>query len=125
MATYQEPPGFEMLSPADEADEPPLPDEARARAAGALGAPTAPVEAGGRILHIRFRGRESQLMLDAMRTFRELIRQRPGETPVLVHIEVSGRTALPIPLRPVAYDGDLIAEIHRRLGAGTVDVSLA
>jgi hypothetical protein len=114
-----------MLSPADEGDEPPLPDEARALAAGAFAAPTQPTDPSRGVLHVRFKGGEPERLLAAMRTFRELIRQRPGETPVLVHLEVSGSGALPMALKPVAYDGDLLAEVRRRLGDGIVELSLS
>ncbi len=60
-----------------------------------------------------------------MRTFREVIRQRPGLTPVMVHVDVSGIRALPIPLKPVAYDAELLAEVRRRLGDGVVELSLS
>ena len=114
-----------MLTPADESDEPPLPDEARARAARADAAPTQPMNSAGGVLHVRFKGGGSERLLEAMRVFRELIRQRPGETPVLVHVEVSGSSALPMALKPVAYDGELLAEIRRRLGDGVVELSLS
>jgi DNA polymerase III subunit alpha len=123
--TYQEPPDFDMLAPSDERDEPALPDEARARAAGALDAPTTPTDTTNGVLHVRFKGREPQLLIDAMRTFRELIKQRPGETPVFVHVELSGSSALPMALKPVAYDGELLAEVRRRLGEGVVELSLS
>jgi hypothetical protein len=113
-----------MLTPTDDADEPALPDEARARQAEALAAPTLPTDRRGGVLHVRFKGRESDRLLEAMRTFRELIRQRPGDTPVLLHVELWGSAALPMSLKPVAYDGDLLAEVRRRLGDGVVELRL-
>ncbi len=123
--TYQEPPDFDMLTPAGDRDEASLPDEARDRAAGALAAPTQPTDAAAGVLHVRFKGRESDRLLEAMRTFRELIRQRPGETPVLVHVELWGSATLPMALKPVAYDGELLAEVRRRLGEGIVELNLS
>ncbi|MFL5681223.1 MAG: DNA polymerase III subunit alpha, partial [Chloroflexota bacterium] len=121
--TYAEPRDADE-TPSD--DEPALPDEARASAAGVADAATQPTTAGaGAVLHVRFRGRESTRLLEAMQAFRDLIRQRPGETPVLVHLDVAGGDALPMELRPVAYDADLVAEVRRRLGDGVVELSLA
>jgi len=60
-----------------------------------------------------------------MRAFRALLRERPGDTPVLVHVEVGGTAGLPMSLRPVAYDAELVAEVRRRLGEGTVELQLA
>jgi len=125
VATYLEAPDFGAPG-ADDDDEPPLPDEARARAADAAVAPTVPVEAGpGQVLHVRFHlgaGTEQ-----AMEEFRTLIRSRPGGTRVVLHVP-SGRGAaeLPMELRTgVAYDAELLAEVARRLGGGSVDLRLA
>jgi len=121
--TYAERADLADLPPGD---EPALPDEARASAAGVADAATQPTTAGaGAVLHVRFRGRESTPLLEALKAFRDLIRQRPGETPVLVHLDVAGGDALPMVLRPVAYDADLVAEVCRRLGDGIVELSLA
>ena len=110
----------------DDHDEPPLPDEARSRVAGAAEAITSPTDAGpGRVLHVRFRRAPADRLLDAMRAFRSLLRERPGETPVLVHLDVDGAAGLPMALKPVAYDAELLAEVTRRLGDGVVDLRLA
>jgi hypothetical protein len=125
VATYAEPPGTAGFQP-DDHEEPALPDEARAAAAGAAAEPTRPIDAGpGQVLHVRFRNAPSDRLFDAMRAFRALIRERPGATPVLVHLEVAGAAGLPIPLKPVAYDSELLAEVRRRLGDGTVELQLA
>jgi hypothetical protein len=111
----------------DQDDEPALPDEARARVATALLGPTTPLEAGGpdTILHVRFGGANAQRLVVAMETFRQLVRERPGETRVVVHVPAPGG-ALPMELRtPVAYDAELLAEVRRRLGEGVVDLRLA
>lgn len=125
MPTYQEPHGGTAGDP-DVAEEPALPDEARARAADLAAAPTPPLDAGaGRILHVRFFGGSAERLLDGMRAFREVIRTRPGETRVLVHIDVAGGGGLPMELKPVAYDAELLAEVQRRLGDGIVELNLA
>jgi DNA polymerase-3 subunit alpha len=123
--TYDPPPDLGSLDD-DDRDEPPLPDEARARAAGLAAAPTRPTDAGpGRVLHVRFRGAPSDRLLEAMRAFRALLRERPGDTPVFVHVDVGGSAGLPMALRSVAYDAELLAEVRRRLGEGIVELQLA
>jgi hypothetical protein len=125
MPTYEEPSGAAAADP-DVADEPALPDEARARAADLAAAPTPPLDPGaGRVLHVRFFGGSAERLLDAMRAFREVIRTRPGETRVFVHIDVAGGSGLPMELKPVAYDAELLADVQRRLGEGIVELRLA
>ncbi len=120
-----EPPGAGPF-PDHDHEEPALPDEARDAALDAVAEPTRPLTAGpGHVLHVRFRGESTDRLFDAMRAFRALIRERPGDTPVLVHLDVGGATGLPMALKPVAYDADLLAEIGRRLGDGAVDLQLA
>jgi hypothetical protein len=123
--TYGEP--VEQSSFAtDEPDEPALPDEARARAAEAAGAPTRPVDAGpGQVLNVRFIGPADRLV-GAMEAFKGLLRDRPGATQVVLHVPASGGgSLLPLPLRNgVAYDAELLSEVSRRLGEGTVEVRL-
>jgi hypothetical protein len=61
-----------------------------------------------------------------MEAFRQLVRERPGETRVVVHVPAPGGAALPMELKQmVAYDADLLAEVGRRLGEGVATVSLA
>jgi hypothetical protein len=57
-----------------------------------------------------------------METFKALIRDRPGSTPVFVHLTPE---SLPMRLRPIAYDTELIAEVRRRLGEGLVELQLS
>ena len=57
-----------------------------------------------------------------MEAFKAVLRQRPGTTPVFVHLTPE---ALPMRLRGVAYDADLVAEVRRRLGDDLVELSLA
>ncbi|MBI3746232.1 MAG: DNA polymerase III subunit alpha [Chloroflexi bacterium] len=114
--------------PGDRDDEPALPDEARAIEAAAASADTAPIDgaAAGRILHVRFGGAPADQLVRAMETFRQLVRERPGETRVVVHVPAPGGSALPMELKQtVAYDPELLAEVQRRLGAGIAQVSLA
>ncbi len=123
--TYAEP-GVAPAADVDDHEEPALPDEARAREVAKAAAATPPLDVGsGRVLHVRFAGASADRLLDAMRSFREVIRQRPGETRVLVHVDVAGSSGLPIELKPVAYDAELLSEVRRRLGEGVVELSLA
>jgi hypothetical protein len=118
-----EPADLAGLGPDDE--EPPLPIEANARAIEAADAPTAPIEAGdGRVLHVRFAGGAGAE--GAMETFRQVIRDHPGSTRVIIHVP-AGRSGgdLPMELRSgVAYDAELVAEVGRRLGPGSVELQL-
>jgi hypothetical protein len=109
-------------------DEPALPDEARARVAAEATAPTTALATTGaaQVLHVRFGGAPAERLVRAMETFRALVRERPGETRVVVHVPAPGGAALPMELKqPVAYDAELLAEVRRRLGDGVVDLSLA
>jgi hypothetical protein len=111
-----------------EPDEPALPDEARSREAASAAAPTQPIgtNGAGRVLHVRFSGAPADRLVLAMETIRALVRERPGETRVVVHVPAPGGAALPMELKqPVAYDADLLSEVQRRLGDGLVDLTLA
>ena len=56
----------------------------------------------------------------------KLVRERPGETEVVVHVPAPGGRPQPMPLpRRVAYDVDLLAEVKRRLGEALVQLSVA
>ncbi len=110
----------------DGRDEPALPDEARARVVEAARSATSPTDAApDHVLHVRFAGAPTERLLDAMRIFREVIRKRPGDTRVLVHVEVGNGPGLPMELKPVAYDAELLAEVGRRLGDGIVELQLS
>lgn len=112
----------------DEHDEPPLPDEARAVAAGAATARTEPTDAGpGRVLHVRFaRSAGTDRLVRAMEEIRSVLRSRPGGTKVVLHLPSGGGEALPMELRNgIAYDAELLAEVDRRLGRGLVELQLA
>jgi hypothetical protein len=123
--TYVEPPGF-AAADADVPDEPALPDEARAAAASAAREPSRPLEAPpGGVLHVHFaRAAGSDRVLAAMESFRAVMREHPGPTRVVVHVPAPGGSALPLELRGVMYDAELLAEVRRRLGDGIVDLSV-
>lgn len=116
------------VQPPDDRDEPSVPDEARARiVADATG--DAPVDAGpDTVLHVRFVAiAPGDRVVGAMETFKAVLRDRPGETRVVIHVPGPGGGA-PLPMelrRGVAYDAELLAEIRRRLGDGLVEVHLA
>jgi hypothetical protein len=126
VATYQDAPGG---TGADDRDvEPALPDEARSRAAAEAAAGTAPLEAlvPGSSLHVRFGSAPAAQVVDAFKVITQLVRERPGDTEVIVHVPAPGGRPEPIHLpRRVAYDADLLAEVHRRLGEAFVQLSVA
>ena len=125
--TYLEPAGAALAGP-ERDEEPPLPDEARAAASLAAGASTAPASAGpDTVLHVRFSpAAGADRLVTAMEAFKTLLRDRPGGTRVILHVPAASGDPLPMELRRgVAYDGDLLAEIQRRLGSGLVEVHLA
>jgi hypothetical protein len=43
---------------------------------------------------------------------------------VIVHVPAPGGNALPMELRGVAYDAELVAEVRRRAGDGVIDLRL-
>ena len=112
---------------ADRDVEPALPEELRARAAAEAGAATSPIEAApaGSTLHVRFGGVPAARLVLAMESFRQIARERPGGTRVVVYVPGQGGTALPMELRSgVAYDAELLAEVRRRLGEGIVEMQV-
>jgi hypothetical protein len=122
IATYPEPAGSEEAP-----DEPPLPDEARARVATESAAPTPQLESQpDQTLHVRFGSAAPDRLVVAMEAFKRLLAERPGATRVVLHVPApTGRGALPMELRRgVAYDAELLAEVRRRLGDGLVDLRL-
>ena len=129
IATYTEPPDLASVSLAggvEEAEGPPLPDEQRNVAAAAAQAPSEPVDASpGAVLNVRFaRDAGSDRVVSAMQAFKAVLRERPGGTRVVVHVPAPGGSALPMELRGVAYDAELLAEVRRRVGEGVIDISL-
>jgi hypothetical protein len=124
--TYSEPPDFIGLAP-ERDDEPPLPDEARSRAADAAAGPTAAVEASpDSVLHVRFSTfAGTDRVVGAMEAFKALLRDRPGATRVVLHLPGASGSVLPMELRAgVAYDAELLAEVRRRLGDGLIELQL-
>jgi hypothetical protein len=78
----------------------------------------------GRVLHVRFAVAAGDRIVPAMEAFRELLRDRPGGTRVVLHLP--GRDGGEMELRRgVAYDAELLAEVRRRLGDGVVELRLA
>jgi hypothetical protein len=87
-----------------------------------------PIEAGpSAVLHVTFNAiASSDRVVGAMEAFKGVIRERPGDTRVVIHLPAAGGAAsLPMELRRgVAYDAELLAEIRRRLGEGLVELQL-
>jgi hypothetical protein len=126
VGTYPEQAGERGM--ADHDVEPALPDEARSRVAAEAGADTAPMEAllPGSALHVRFAAAPAAQVVEAFRVITQLVRERPGDTEVVVHVPAPGGNPQPMPLpRRVAYDADLLAEVRRRLGDTFVQLSVA
>jgi hypothetical protein len=109
-------------------DEPAVPDEARTTIVAAATA-DAPLDAGPEtVLHVRFAAAAApDRLVNAMESFKALLRDRPGATRVVIHVPApGGGAALPMELRRgVAYDAELLAEVRRRLGDGLVELRLA
>ena len=132
---------------ADRRPTPSRPDLASAAGAGGAGAPrsrrsptrqrTSPSAAAqapsrpsrrspGAVLNVRF-ARERRARSASCRRCR---RSRPcsasgrAATRVVVHVPAPGGAALPMELRGVAYDAELVAEVRRRVGDGVIDLSL-
>jgi hypothetical protein len=126
LSTYAEAPGSPEGSEHDL--EPALPDEARSRVAAEAAAGTAPLEApvAGSVLHVRFSSAPAAQVVEAFKVITQLVRERPGDTEVVVHVPAPGGRPQPMPLpRRVAYDMDLLAEVKRRLGEALVQLSVA
>jgi hypothetical protein len=55
-----------------------------------------------------------------------MLKGHPGSTRVVFHIPGPGGGTLPLEIRSgVAYDAELISEVHRRLGEGLVRLELS
>ena len=78
------------------------------------------------MLNVRFvREAGTDRLVSAMQAFKAVLRERPGGTRVVVHVPAPGGSALPMELRGVAYDAELVAELQRRVGDGVIDLQLA
>jgi hypothetical protein len=74
---------------------------------------------------VRFGGVPAARLILAMEAFRQIARERPGDTRVVVYVPAQGGAALPMELRTgVAYDAELLAEVRRRLGEGIAELRL-
>ncbi len=125
VSTYADVAGAPELAEHDV--EPALPDEARSRVAAEAAAGTAPLDAipPGSILHVRFGSAPAFRVIEACKVITQLVRERPGETEVVVHVPAPGGTPQPMALpKRVAYDTDLLAEVNRRLGEALVQLSV-
>ncbi|MFO1540488.1 MAG: DNA polymerase III subunit alpha [Chloroflexota bacterium] len=116
--TGPEPGSLAPIADGPSADEPPWPEEERVDIARAAGAPTDPLEAAeGRTVHVRFAEAGPDAVIAAFGALRDLFAARPGATPVVLHVPAPGGPR-PMALRHgVAWDAELLAEAHRRLGA--------
>jgi hypothetical protein len=128
--TYSEPPDLVTATGAGGAEigeEPPLPEEAGARVVADAQAPSRPIEAApGAVLNVRFaRSAGTDRVVSAMHALKSVLRERPGATRVVVHVPAPGGDALPMELRGVAYDAELISEVRRRAGDDVIDLRLA
>ncbi len=126
LASAPGPDDLAFLAP--EREEPPLPEEARAVAARASAAPTAPLEApASGILNVRFtRGADTDRIVLAMKELRAVFKEWPGATRVVFHIPAANGVTQPMEVRNgVAYDAELLAEVQRRLGEGLVRLELS
>jgi hypothetical protein len=82
--------------------------------------------APGAVLNVHFaREAGTDRVLSAMQAFKVVMRERPGATQVVVHVPAPGGHTLPMELRGVAYDAELVAEVRRRVGEGVIDLRLA
>ena len=114
------------VAAAEPDDEPPLPDEAVIRMAEQAQSATLPREAPpGRVLHVRFAPAAQERIVSAFQTLREIIHERPGDTPVVLHIPAGPGRSQRMELRVgVAYDAELVSVISRRVGDSMVELSL-
>jgi hypothetical protein len=117
------------VAPPDEpdGDEPPWPAEAAAALARESEAATLPTEASeGQTLHVRFRPGDNERLVAAFEALRGLLRDRLGETQVVLHIPAGPGREQQMHLRTgVAYDADLVASVRRTLGPDLVELRLA
>jgi DNA polymerase-3 subunit alpha len=107
-------------------EEPPLPDEAARAAASVAAAPTRALEApAGAVLHVSFGSLAGDRLTQAFETIRAVVAERPGPTPVVLHVPLGDGRTQSMELRPrVAYDAELMAAVERRIPGGEVRLDL-
>ena len=112
-----EPPAFRGLA-LDRDEEPPLPDEVGSVIAAEATAASVATEAGpGQVLHVHFGSAPNERIVAAFAELRTLIKSRPGQTPVVLHIPAgAGRTQEMRLGVGIAYDAELLADVRRRFG---------
>ena len=112
--------------PAD--DEPPWPIEAEQSLVREANRPTQPLDARpGQTLHVHFHGAEPDRIVPAFESLRVILRSRPGDTPVVLHIPNGNiarnsrcTCAQRLPTMP-----ELVALVRRSVGSDVVDLRLA
>ena len=112
-----EPSAFRGLA-VDRDEEPPLPDEVGSVIAAEATAASVATEAGpGQVLHVHFGSAPNERIVAAFAELRTLIKSRPGQTPVVLHIPAgTGRTQEMRLGVGIAYDAELQADVRRRFG---------
>jgi hypothetical protein len=107
-------------------DEPPWPMEAEQMLVREADRPTQPLDARpGQTLHVHFRGAAPDRIVPAFESLRGILRSRPGDTPVVLHIPSGNHQEQQMHLRtPVAYDAELVALVRRSVGSDVVDLRL-
>jgi hypothetical protein len=110
----------------EHADQPALPEEARAQVRAEELAPTLPVEASpGQALQIRFRAAPPDELVGAFEQLKALIQDHPGETTVVLRLPAGQNREQRMQLRTgVAYDAELLAALRRRIGDQLLDLTL-
>jgi DNA polymerase-3 subunit alpha len=108
-------------------DEPPFPDEVARTLPTAPSAPTSPLGASPLArLHVRFASSGQDRLVPIFEEVARALRDRPGETPVVLHIPVGPGQEETMEARyRVAYDPELLAEIGRRVDPALVRLELA
>jgi hypothetical protein len=73
---------------------------------------------------VRFARAPQESLVEALQGLRDVLRDHPGDTPVVLHIP-AGSDERPMRLRSgVAYDAELLAAVRRRLGEGIAQLRL-
>ncbi len=107
-------------------EEPPFPEEAQRLVAAFAEAPTVALTSRpDQALHVRFTITAAESVSRGFETLRAVVHDHPGETPLVVHIPAArgGTQAMQL-RRGVAYDGELLHDLERRLGPGLVRLEL-